>query len=122
MFCLSRESFKGVCLSAQKTPFAIGQKKARIHQLRLEEGAKKAAEELEKYDPNNDPNISGDPYKTLFVARLNYETTESRVKREFEAYGPIKRVGFVEYPVKGLKVIPFCSVRGLFFCGITACG
>lgn len=21
-------------------------------------------------DPNNDPNISGDPYKTLFVARL----------------------------------------------------
>lgn len=21
-------------------------------------------------DPNNDPNISGDPYKTLFIARL----------------------------------------------------
>ncbi|KAL6551874.1 U1 small nuclear ribonucleoprotein [Orobanche gracilis] len=69
------------------------ERKARIHQIRLEEGAKKAAEEIEKYDPNNDPNIYGDPYKTLFVARLNYETTESRVKREFEAYGPIKRVG-----------------------------
>lgn len=90
-----------------------GQRRARIHQLRLEEGARKAAEELEKYDPNSDPNISGDPYKTLFVARLNYETTESRIKREFEAYGPIKRVGFVEYPKKGLKVIAFCSVRGL---------
>ncbi|CAI9272362.1 unnamed protein product [Lactuca saligna] len=88
-----------------------GQRRARIHQLRLEEGARKAAEELEKYDPNSDPNISGDPYKTLFVARLNYETTESRIKREFEAYGPIKRVGFVEYPKKGLKVIAFCSVR-----------
>ncbi|KAJ9540958.1 hypothetical protein OSB04_027464 [Centaurea solstitialis] len=88
-----------------------GQRRARIHQLRLEEGAKKAAEELEKYDPNSDPNVSGDPYKTLFVARLNYETTESRIKREFEAYGPIKRVGFVEYPEKGLKVIAFCSVR-----------
>ncbi|KAK9071410.1 hypothetical protein SSX86_009979 [Deinandra increscens subsp. villosa] len=72
-----------------------GQKKARIHQMRLEEGAKKAAEELEKYDPNSDPNISGDPYKTLFVARLNYETTESRIKREFEAYGPIKRVRLI---------------------------
>ncbi|XP_042018511.1 U1 small nuclear ribonucleoprotein 70 kDa-like [Salvia splendens] len=71
------------------------ERRARIHQLRLEEGAKKAAEELEKYDPSNDPNISGDPYKTLFVARLNYETTESRVKREFEAYGPIKRVRLV---------------------------
>ncbi|KAK1363592.1 U1 small nuclear ribonucleoprotein 70 kDa [Heracleum sosnowskyi] len=71
------------------------EKRARVHQLRLEEGAKRAAEELEKYDPSNDPNISGDPYKTLFVARLNYETTESRIKREFEAYGPIKRVRLV---------------------------
>ncbi|KAL8211137.1 hypothetical protein R6Q57_005574 [Mikania cordata] len=72
-----------------------GQKKARIYQLRLEEGAKKAAEELEKYDPNSDSNISGDPFKTLFVAKLNYETTESRIKREFEAYGPIKRVRLI---------------------------
>ncbi|KAH6791363.1 U1 small nuclear ribonucleoprotein-70K [Perilla frutescens var. frutescens] len=71
------------------------ERRARIHQIRLEEGTKKAAEEFEKYDPTNDPNISGDPYKTLFVARLNYETTESRVKREFEAYGPIKRVRLV---------------------------
>ena len=58
--------------------------------------------------------MTGDPYKTLFVARLvsssiclsicslevilfysllqNYETTEHRIKREFESYGPIKRV------------------------------
>ncbi|XP_030498972.2 U1 small nuclear ribonucleoprotein 70 kDa [Cannabis sativa] len=71
------------------------QRRARIHQLRLEKGAAKAAEELEKYDPNNDPNISGDPYKTLFVARLNYESTESRIKREFDVYGPIKRVRLV---------------------------
>nr|XP_010316354.1 U1 small nuclear ribonucleoprotein 70 kDa isoform X1 [Solanum lycopersicum]XP_010316355.1 U1 small nuclear ribonucleoprotein 70 kDa isoform X1 [Solanum lycopersicum]XP_025885306.1 U1 small nuclear ribonucleoprotein 70 kDa isoform X1 [Solanum lycopersicum] len=71
------------------------ERRARIHKIRLEEGAKKAAEELEKYDPSSDPNATGDPYKTLFVARLNYETTESRVKREFEAYGPIKRVRLV---------------------------
>lgn len=97
-------------------------------------------------DPNSDPNISGDPYKTLFVARLvsntvfyiifldfllkligltnlnffylqNYETTESRIKREFEAYGPIKRVGFVKYPEKGLKVLTFSSVRSVV-CGM----
>ncbi|XP_058081571.1 U1 small nuclear ribonucleoprotein 70 kDa [Magnolia sinica] len=71
------------------------QRRARIHSLRLEKGAIKAAEELQKYDPSNDPNISGDPYKTLFVARLNYETTEHRIKREFEAYGPIKRVRLI---------------------------
>ncbi|XP_042373299.1 U1 small nuclear ribonucleoprotein 70 kDa-like [Zingiber officinale] len=87
------------------------QRRARIRKLRLEDGARKVAEELEKYDPSKDPNATGDPYKTLFVARLNYETTEHRIKREFETYGPIKRVrlvtdketnkprgyGFVEY-------------------------
>eukprot|EP00262_Sarcandra_glabra_P012200 TRINITY_DN309_c0_g1_i3.p1 TRINITY_DN309_c0_g1~~TRINITY_DN309_c0_g1_i3.p1 ORF type:complete len:505 (-),score=88.74 TRINITY_DN309_c0_g1_i3:355-1869(-) len=71
------------------------QRRARVHILRLEKGAMKAAEELQKYDPSNDPNISGDPYKTLFVARLNYETTEHRIKREFEAYGSIKRVRMI---------------------------
>ncbi|KAE8718501.1 U1 small nuclear ribonucleoprotein 70 kDa [Hibiscus syriacus] len=71
------------------------QRRARIHKLRLEKGMEKAAEELKNYDPNSDPNISGDPYKTLFVARLNYETSESRIKREFESYGPIKRVRLV---------------------------
>ncbi|KAL3527093.1 hypothetical protein ACH5RR_011749 [Cinchona calisaya] len=71
------------------------ERRARIRKIRLEEGAKKAAEEFEKYDPNNDSNISGDPYKTLFVARLNYETSEIQIKREFEACGPIKRVHLI---------------------------
>lgn len=69
------------------------ERRARIHLLRIEKGAEKAAEELPKYLERDDPNVTGDPYKTLFVARLNYETTESRIKREFESYGPIKRVG-----------------------------
>ncbi|KAK4759195.1 hypothetical protein SAY87_022326 [Trapa incisa] len=71
------------------------QRRERIHKLRLEKGTEKAAEELKKYDPNSDTNISGDPYKTLFVAKLSYETSESRLKREFESYGPIKRVRVV---------------------------
>ncbi|KAK8916071.1 U1 small nuclear ribonucleoprotein 70 kDa [Platanthera zijinensis] len=71
------------------------QRRARIHLLRLEKGARKAAKELEKYDPHKDPNATGDPYKTLFVARLSYESSEYRIKREFEAYGPIKHVRVV---------------------------
>lgn len=68
------------------------ERKARIHKIKLERGAFKAAEALEKYDPHKNPNTTGDPYKTLFVARLNYETTENKIRREFEAYGPIKGV------------------------------
>ncbi|KAF7828840.1 U1 small nuclear ribonucleoprotein 70 kDa [Senna tora] len=97
------------------------ERRARIHKLRLEKGAAKAAEELEKYDPHNDPNVSGDPYKTLFVARLSYETTESRIKREFESYGPIKRVRLVTdkntNKPKGYAFIEYLHTRdmkGLF--------
>ncbi|KMZ59175.1 U1 small nuclear ribonucleoprotein 70 kDa [Zostera marina] len=71
------------------------QKKARINKLRLEKGAEKIAKDFQTYDPSKDPNVTGDPYKTLFVARLNYETTEHRIKREFESYGPIKRVRLI---------------------------
>ncbi|KAK9285394.1 hypothetical protein L1049_024586 [Liquidambar formosana] len=93
------------------------QRRARVHKLRLEKGAEKAAEELQKYDPNNDPNISGDPYKTLFVARLNYETTESRIKREFETYGPIKRVRLINDQVtnkpRGYAFIEYMHTRDM---------
>ncbi|XP_010263700.1 PREDICTED: U1 small nuclear ribonucleoprotein 70 kDa-like [Nelumbo nucifera] len=96
---------------------ATEERRARIHKLRLENGAANAAEELKKYDPNSDPNISGDPYKTLFVAKLNYETTEHRIKREFEAYGPIKRVRMVTDKVtnkpRGYAFIEYMHTRDM---------
>ncbi|MBN3293984.1 RU17 protein, partial [Polypterus senegalus] len=51
--------------------------------------------ELKMWDPHNDPNAQGDAFKTLFVARVNYDTTESKLRREFEVYGPIKRIYIV---------------------------
>ncbi|XP_009407689.2 U1 small nuclear ribonucleoprotein 70 kDa [Musa acuminata AAA Group] len=93
------------------------ERRARIRKLRLEEGARKAAEELEKYDPSNDPHVTGDPYKTLFVARLNYETTEHRIKREFETYGPIKRVRLITDKVvnkpRGYAFIEYMHTRDM---------
>merc|ERR1712110_615168 len=53
-----------------------------------------------KYDPHKDPNVSGDPFKTLFVARISYDTTEKKLKREFEVFGSIKKVRMV-YDQKG---------------------
>ncbi|XP_041943410.1 U1 small nuclear ribonucleoprotein 70 kDa [Alosa sapidissima] len=52
-------------------------------------------DELKLWDPHNDPNAQGDAFKTLFVARINYDTTESKLRREFEVYGPIKRIYIV---------------------------
>jgi RNA recognition motif-containing protein len=37
----------------------------------------------------------GDPYKTLIVARLSFDVTEKKLRREFEEFGPIKRIRLV---------------------------
>lgn len=44
-------------------------------------------------EPQNNESATHDPYKSLFVARINYETSESKLRREFETYGPISKVG-----------------------------
>lgn len=52
----------------------------------LEDGFK------ELYNPKEDKNIRGDPYKTLFVSRLSYDTDTKDLEREFGRFGPIERV------------------------------
>jgi U1 small nuclear ribonucleoprotein len=42
--------------------------------------------------PSEDPKIQGDAYKTLFVARLAYGTTQNDLEKEFGRFGPIERV------------------------------
>ena len=47
------------------------------------------------WDPSKDPSVEGDPFKTLFVARLSYDVSERKLRREFEEFGPVKRVRLV---------------------------
>ena len=42
--------------------------------------------------PGDDPQVRGDAFKTLFVARLSYDTNEKDLEREFGRFGPIERV------------------------------
>ena len=52
----------------------------------------KISELRNEYDPRADPNAgSTDPLKTVFVARISYDTSEKKLKREFEQYGPVKK-------------------------------
>ena len=53
--------------------------------------------------PQDDEEICGDPYKTLFVGRLPREVTEKDLLREFELYGPIDRLRLVVDPETGLS-------------------
>jgi len=52
----------------------------------------KLEQEIAIWDPTNNESGTSDPYKTLFVSRVNYDSSESKLRREFEIYGPIKKI------------------------------
>ena len=43
--------------------------------------------------PSHVPTSQGDPFKTLFVGNLSYKIDDKKLKRFFERFGEIKRVG-----------------------------
>lgn len=68
------------------------ERRARLELERKEKHAAFLAEAREAFRPNENPRAFTDPYKTLFVARLAYETTDRTIKRVFEDWGPVKSV------------------------------
>jgi len=77
------------------------EKKERKRREKLAKVEKDLEEKMAEWDPHSDPNAVGDPFKTLFVARINYETTESKLRRELELYGPIERITMIYDRVTG---------------------
>ena len=74
---------------------------------RKKEKAEETAYQLEQaialWNPNENPQATADPFKTLFIARINYETSEGKLRREFEQYGAIKQVRSI---VRSLRLLP----------------
>ena len=68
-------------------------------EMRREARAKERAETqkrmMDTYRPKEDTHAAGDPFKTLFVARLSYDTTERELAHEFERYGRIEDIHLV---------------------------
>lgn len=78
------------------------EKRERKRKEKAELAAYKLEQNIALWDPN--ANANGDAYKTLFVARINYDTSESKLRREFETYGPIKKVNIVHDRISGKPV------------------
>eukprot|EP00127_Corallochytrium_limacisporum_P000345 Clim_evm40s11 gene=Clim_evmTU40s11 len=74
--------------------------RAQRRERKREKKARKTSSMIDKavdsWKPKEDPSVSGDPYATLFVARLDYKTTEDEIKLSLEKYGPIKNVTLVK--------------------------
>ncbi|CAN6647688.1 U1 small nuclear ribonucleoprotein 70 kDa homolog [Trichomonascus vanleenenianus] len=71
------------------------QKQQKEKKAQQEEHARTLKERIASWDPRSDPHVRGDPFSTLFIARLSYETTEQDLEREFARFGPIERVRIV---------------------------
>ncbi|XP_019362676.1 PREDICTED: U11/U12 small nuclear ribonucleoprotein 35 kDa protein [Gavialis gangeticus] len=56
---------------------------------------------LARYVPNK--GVAGDPHLTLFVARLNLQTTEEKLKEVFSRYGDIRKIRLVRDLVTGFS-------------------
>jgi U1 small nuclear ribonucleoprotein len=85
------------------------EKKEKEKKKRIEENLMKMEEDLKDYNPK-ELELNTNPFRTIFVCRISYETTDARLKKEFELYGPIKSIkiardlqgksrgyGFIEY-------------------------
>jgi len=49
-----------------------------------------------KYDPSRDEKIKGDPHRTVFIARLDFNTTEETLSEIFGRYGSIKSLRLIK--------------------------
>ncbi|KAI1719170.1 RNA recognition motif domain-containing protein [Ditylenchus destructor] len=57
--------------------------------------AYKIEQGIAMWAPAENPKATMDPYKTLFISRINYETSESKLRREFEKFGKILKISMV---------------------------
>lgn len=71
------------------------ERKARLKKEALKRHWKEQDKLIEEYEPHKQECATKDPYRTLFIARLSYETTERRLRKEFERYGPIKALKII---------------------------
>ncbi|KAK9389293.1 U1 small nuclear ribonucleoprotein of 70kDa MW N terminal-domain-containing protein [Lipomyces mesembrius] len=66
----------------------LRREKQQAHEKKLKEG-------MEAWNPDSDPLVKGDPFQTLFISRLSYDTTEQDLDDECGRYGQIERIRIV---------------------------
>uniref|UniRef100_A0A0K8TS56 U1 small nuclear ribonucleoprotein 70 kDa n=1 Tax=Tabanus bromius TaxID=304241 RepID=A0A0K8TS56_TABBR len=104
-------------------PIRVETREERMERRRKEKAEQityKLEREIAMWDPSQINNATEDPFKTLFVARINYDTSESKLRREFEVYGPIKKIILIQNKEtrkpRGYAFIEYEHERDMHFC------
>jgi len=79
-------------------PATKGESKAQRLVRKTEERATRASSALAAAKAAWHPKDrkEGDPYKTLFLGRLSFDTSESKLRREMEVYGEVRSVVMIK--------------------------
>jgi len=83
---------------SETPPIKKGENREERRERRRKEKGEQATYKLEQQIAVWTPQESastGDAYKTLFVGRINFDTSESKLRREFESHGPVKKIVMV---------------------------
>ena len=93
-------------------------RRARIRKERMEAHDREVAEKAAQYDRFAiEGRRSGDPYCTLFVSNLNYNTSRETLIRAFDYYGRVRDVFIimdrVKHRPKGYAFIEFEKSQGM---------
>ncbi|MEN2496850.1 MAG: U1 small nuclear ribonucleoprotein 70 kDa [Marteilia pararefringens] len=87
---------------------------------KAERNTYKNEQQLAFYNPNSNTKATKNPYKTIFVARLNYKTTEEDLKQFFSEYGEIAKVMLIRNKLtnvsRGYAFIEFKHEKDMKFC------
>lgn len=76
----------------------VKQKHARLLVEKIEANKETLKEKVVAWETKKKENkdSEGDAYKTLFVARVSYDVSEKKLRREFERFGPIKKITMIK--------------------------
>ncbi|XP_018650942.1 putative u1 small nuclear ribonucleoprotein 70 kD [Schistosoma mansoni] len=107
--------FLGEFEDASETPAPVRietreERKERKRREKQEQANYKLEQDLALWNPKKNPKATSNPYNTMFVARLNYETTESKLKREIDVFGRINNIVMVKNVMTG-KPRGYCFVE-----------
>ncbi|ODV84828.1 hypothetical protein CANARDRAFT_180284, partial [[Candida] arabinofermentans NRRL YB-2248] len=69
--------------------------KDKLYKLKQLQDYDKLQYHLSNYNPDLDLNIVGDPYKTIFVGRLPYNTNELKLSSIFNQFGEIDSIKLI---------------------------
>lgn len=93
------EKYKSEAASFEKTEAPAKEteesKRLKLKQQKQAQHQQLLEQQFQRWNPDKDVHIKGDPFKTVFLARLDYAVDEVDLQKEFSRFGTVESVRIV---------------------------